>query len=99
MIGSFMSNIFCLLNYRPLKTADPMANEQPTGTATLQVVDQGHVQICKQSQLLLFFRSLPFRIQSDLRKHKTTKSLATTHFAKQVPKRKIRRFGVHSGLL
>lgn len=72
-----------------------MKNGQPTETATSQVSDQDHIQTCKQSRLRRFFHSALLRIQSDLRKRKTIKPLATIHFTKQAPKGEISRFGIH----
>lgn len=82
-------------NVRFLKAADPMANGQSTIMATSQLAGQGRVQVLKQSRQRRFFQSSLLRIPYGLRECKTIKPLATIHFAKQAPKRKISRFIIH----
>ena len=68
------------------------------GAARLYTLAFGCQLICDQPEIRRrFFQSSLLCILHDLRKCKTLKPLATIHFAKQAPKRKISRFIIHLG--
>ncbi len=52
----------------------------------------------EQSHPRRLFQSSLLRIQSDLRKYQAAKPVATIHFAKQAPKRKIGPFSIRLGV-